>query len=159
MSRLSRVKGSRFEVEVAKKLSKWYYGNPNILRRVPLSGGWEGQRYGDVMLPPHLVGKVKPFPFYVECKHRRDLKVVHLFKPKSLLYKTFLQTCSHAVQAQKVALLVFKPQNGFPLVMTTSVTVEKLSFDFYFLCGVCITITLEELLRKPAELFLKGKNP
>lgn len=66
MSKNSKQKGNRYELKIAKEISKWWGAD---FHRVPASGGlgW-GQDMrvaGDIVAPPNV-----PFPFVLELKNR-----------------------------------------------------------------------------------------
>lgn len=62
MGRNGRVKGSRFELEIAKQLSEWW-GEAESFRRTPLSGAWDKRAAGDLVTPDE-------FPFTAEMKNQ-----------------------------------------------------------------------------------------
>jgi hypothetical protein len=71
----SRNKGNSLELEVGKVFSMWLYGEPKVLTRTPLSGGWNGSKMGDISADPvRLMALKMPLPkLYVECKNREGL--------------------------------------------------------------------------------------
>lgn len=71
---MGRNKGNNLERETALILSLWIYGEPGILKRTPLSGGWASGKAGDVILDHELErkGYWQP-PIYVECRSYKDL--------------------------------------------------------------------------------------
>lgn len=69
----NKRKGSGFERDVAKMLSKWIYGDTNVLRRHPTSGSEKDFGSGaDIAL---FQPGFKPFNYYVEvkCGYKDDL--------------------------------------------------------------------------------------
>jgi len=86
MGAMSRNKGSRFELSVAKAFSARF--NREI-RRVPLSGG--------IVVKSDLYDpKDDSFPYFVECKHWATLRVGMLFNSDSFLYKVWRDTVKKA---------------------------------------------------------------
>ena len=71
----SRAKGNNLELDVAKVFSTWLYGQPDILKRTPLSGGWGSGKLGDITMDPAQAAELglKPPKMYVECKNREGL--------------------------------------------------------------------------------------
>jgi hypothetical protein len=57
----SRVKGSTFELAVAKAWAKW---SGEHVRRTPQSGGWSNAKFG---VTADLVCDAKRWPFHIEC--------------------------------------------------------------------------------------------
>ncbi len=53
----------------------WLYGDPKVLTRTPLSGGWNGSKMGDISADPVRLMELKlQLPkLYVECKNREGL--------------------------------------------------------------------------------------
>ena len=78
MAKKSKVKGSVFERLVAKMIIT--AAGPGFDRsdcyRTPLSGGHEFAGASDLVISPRLR---KLFPFCVECKHRRNFRLEHVF--------------------------------------------------------------------------------
>lgn len=71
---MGRNKGNSHERETATILSLWIYGEPGIIKRTPLSGGWASGKAGDVILDHELERKGYKFPpIYVECRFYKDL--------------------------------------------------------------------------------------
>lgn len=74
---LSRRKGSEHERRIARLLSEWWYQDPTVLRRTPLSGGWS-KRHASAFDLIVAEGRAEEFPFGVECKFRESWNMDHL---------------------------------------------------------------------------------
>lgn len=109
----SKAKGNAFEREVAKKLATWYYDDVNALVRNASSGSLYTIRE-DSDLPPGDIVQEKyhehKFPYSVECKHYKELKLEHLLmgRVRSKLYKFWVQTCRDADKAGLLPLMIWK---------------------------------------------------
>ena len=109
MGMKSKRKGSNFERFLSRELSEWWYQDNSILRRVPLSGGWDAAALGDVMVPPAYIGKVPKFPFYVEARNREgwDFSELYDVDRNSALKKWWAETLTKAKVPKQIPLLVF----------------------------------------------------
>jgi len=108
MGKMSRNKGNNFERDIAKELATWWYGEAGILRRVPMSGGWDAAQLGDVMIPPAYIRVVPDFPFYVECRNREGWDLSELFDDVvGQLKKWWVESSAKATRIGKIPLLIF----------------------------------------------------
>jgi len=160
----SKAKGNNFEWEVARALGSWYYDNSEALIRMPTSGALA------TMLPAnreHLVGDVlqvvgEGFPFSVECKHHRDLPLVHLLfeRKTSKLYKFWKLIKREARKADKIPMLVFKSNFQEPLVVLPRLSVIDDNIESvggYILTPTFIVIKFKDMLETPIWLELLSR--
>lgn len=134
----SNQKGAAFEREVCKKLSKWITdGNrDDIFWRSAMSGGRatislkQGRQAiaqsGDICAIDSLGEKFLK-SFYVECKHRKDLNLPHLFtKKQGQITQAIFKAQDEAFEYNKHLFLVarqnfqsdllFISEDGIPLI-------------------------------------------
>lgn len=108
-----KSKGSRFERELAKTFSNWYFGDPDAIVRNATSGALSTTR-GNVGIPSGDLQQIKhhenPFPYSVEAKHHKEFKIEHLLfeRPRSKVYRAWVQCRRDALKDKKIPLLVFK---------------------------------------------------
>lgn len=114
--RASRNKGNAFERLVAKRILS-AVGDPYTSKdcyRTPLSGGHPMGDSGDLVISERLA---KVFPFTVECKHYRDLRLEEFLRPKkavSLRTRVWLQQAERCgVKQKRIPLLVFRTNHRY----------------------------------------------
>jgi hypothetical protein len=125
----SKSKGNRFERDIAKKLSIWYFQDPDALIRNPGSGSiatirsaQNGSKEAYMGIPAGDIMQIKrhdlPFPFSVEVKHHKVLVLEHLLfeKKNSLIYKFWRQCTRDAGISGKIPLMIFKENYKNPVV-------------------------------------------
>lgn len=128
----SREKGFRFEINMAKKFQAWWQ---TPVKRVPLSGayGAEWGLAGDLMfgrswlpealaeladVPPEMINKPPPFPYYVELKKRESWKLEHLLtSDKGPVKDWWVTAVSEAEIARQRPLLIVARNRVDPLVV------------------------------------------
>ena len=123
--KMAKRKGNKFEQEIAKSLCETYA--PESLagklidrpfRRTPVSGGFRRSNPADILCPPW-------FPFFIECKHRKDIDTAALLfnmfesKEKNYLVKLWKEERVKALPLKKELMIVFKKTMSNPLCMTT----------------------------------------
>jgi len=100
-----RKKGSKFERDIAKDVSKW---TGVEFRRTPMSGGWA--KTGDIT--PKDPKEMVDFPFNIECKNQQVFSSVMLIeasingelsKPMRAWWE---QTLGDSLKSKKIPLLV-----------------------------------------------------
>ena len=104
MGKMSRDKGAAYERKVAKIFGKHF---DRDLRRVPLSGGLDIKC--DIYDP-----KNDDFPFFIECKNRKDFRVTSLLQGEGPLFDIYTKC---ALDASGSHLLDKYVQSVFPLVV------------------------------------------
>jgi len=107
--RRAKQKGNKFELVVAKILTKWWGSQ---FRRTPQSGG--SQLATEWRLAGDIATKDKTWPFGVEAKNQEDWIVAHLFtSDKCKPWKWWDQAVRQCLEGDE-PLLVFK-RNNFPV--------------------------------------------
>lgn len=98
-----RRKGSKYELKIAKILSKW---SGLTLRRTPLSGGWAHQNpetAGDIVsITPGVV-----FPLVIECKNQEAWNWESILQGTSKPLADWWKQASDACPEGKFPLLIF----------------------------------------------------
>ena len=105
MSNKAKQKGSRYELEIAKKLTLELGVE---FKRTPLSGALDDIP-GDIWMPKDS----KAFPWTVECKHYKNIPWNNFLTAKSNpIYGFFDQAVRQAKLADKSPLVIFKQDRG-----------------------------------------------
>jgi hypothetical protein len=112
MGKMSRQKGARAELEVARLLEEWWGQTEQGCRfkRTPLSGGWASPDVrGEFGVAGDLVTTARHFPFAVEVKHREGWSERNLFLgKKSPVLGWWGEAVDEAKEMGKHPLLFFK---------------------------------------------------
>jgi len=160
VAKSSRRKGSSFERAICKELSAWYYGDTTILRRVPLSGGWDAAKAGDVMLPPAQAGKFPVFPYFVECRNRQSWSL-ELPGGRNILLQWLEETAMLAEKSNLIPLLIFTRPH-VPIYVSVfsnlleSVQVRSPEAEEFFVCiKNALVLSLDAFFR----CYGGGKDP
>jgi hypothetical protein len=120
------AKGGRFEILIAKKLTKWVTGKekPEIVWRSVSLGpkatmdrrrGGTIRKIGDlVAIDPK--GQWIEDTFFIECKHHKEANLMDLFelrptKSKSNVLNWWKKASGEALEARKEPFLIFKGNN------------------------------------------------
>lgn len=104
MGKLSKNKGSNYELKISKSFSSW---SGRSFYRTPGSGSWSSQRLGqnaqvgDIVAPEDLV-----FPFSVELKHHENVTLSNYMLSNGEVPSFFSQNVGDAVRAEKVPMLI-----------------------------------------------------
>jgi hypothetical protein len=109
---MGRDKGAGFELDVADKMSLWWFGVKRAIRRTPMSGGWSKTKAA-----ADLISELDPFPFSVECKHNKSWTFLDLFNPTLGELGSFWTQCKKQRPPNTIALLVFRGNFGKTYVM------------------------------------------
>lgn len=119
----SRAKGNNLELDVAKVFSTWLYGQPDILKRTPLSGGWGSGKLGDITMDPAqaVEHRLVPPNIYVECKNREGVMDESFWRylstgSPSTIGDWVLDTQAKAEKLRALAFLVLKGRATEPFV-------------------------------------------
>jgi len=111
MGKMSRQKGARFEVEVAKQFTEWTGMN---VRRTPRSGAYGGENWksltGDLMFD-------HDWPYVVELKNRESWKLEDVFAGKGEVWEWWTKLREEATVAKKKPMLIIKKNRVEPMVM------------------------------------------
>lgn len=120
--RANRTKGMVFERKVATMLGE---ALEMKLRRTPLSGGWAEKEIGDVI--PDDMAEYKKFPFYVECRNRKNWSWKQIFNAEGPVFDWYEETLSKACTVSKSPVLVFtKPyEDTYVMVPDKADTLQK----------------------------------
>lgn len=113
--RMSKRKGSNFELTCCKLLKDWWGGD---FKRVPLSGGWDKSvMTGDIFrtLPDGNIDN--NFPFSIECKKQEGWTFTQLFKQTGPVRTWWKQCSEEALIRNRAPILIFAKNNCNPLVM------------------------------------------
>lgn len=94
----SKAKGGAAERDVMARLKDWY---PGDWRRKPFC-----QKGSDLITPDN-------FPWSVEVKHDKQLKLSHLWKPTKFLQACWEQTIEQAFDDNKKPLLIMKIEGAW----------------------------------------------
>ena len=117
--RMSKRKGSKFELRVAKMVKDHWDVE---LVRTPLSGGWGKMRTkGDLVHNPETHPS---FPFYFECRNREGWTLDQVIQGTGQVAEWWMETRLVARDEGKIPLLVFT-RNFNPIY----VRVERLFLD------------------------------
>ena len=101
VGRMSKRKGSRFELNLAKQLDLFWKVPKGTFRRCPLSGGFDARFSGDLIVP-------NDFPCLIEAKDRESWHFNELFKEgKGKLLDWWLEQEKICSRQNKLALLIF----------------------------------------------------
>lgn len=127
----SQKKGAAFEREIARDLNATYEGAESLklniksrkFRRTPLSGGFRDEWSGDILVPDY-------FPFFVECKHRKDIGPASslfgfLQMEQNVILQIWRSEESKARKQQRDLLLIFKRTSCVPLVMVRTEILQR----------------------------------
>ena len=121
-------KGSRFEIQICRKLSKWITGTekPEIFWRSAASGAkattdrkknQKTKMHGDIMsIDPE--GEWFTKFFFVECKYYKDLRFEDMINKTGALWGFWKKCSKEADEAGLVPLLIFKRNNAKIFMMT-----------------------------------------
>ena len=104
----SKAKGSAFELAVVKlirKAVKRKFPSESICYRTPRSGGHYIIGGADIIIGPELR---KIFPFAVECKHRKTIKLHKLFKVSKETKEFLKQSIENTYESDDYPLLVIR---------------------------------------------------
>lgn len=124
-----KQKGNKFEREVAKKLGKLFYNNEQALIRTPTSGA-QGN-CGDITINEkvyaNLFENTRPvleklpggrFPFIIENKHHKDIKLASfIFERKGPLEKIWQTVRKEAEKNKKYPILIVKSNRSIPYLI------------------------------------------
>jgi hypothetical protein len=109
----AKVKGSGYELKIAKLFSPWWGGQ---FHRVPGSGslhwGDDNRVAGDIAAPQGL-----DFPFVVECKKHEGWTMDHVLLNIGDPFKWWGQVVTDARRVRKVPLLIFSRNRAKDYVM------------------------------------------
>jgi len=118
-----KAKGNAFERTIAKKLSKWIYGDEYILGRDPTSGArgtvlGKGQVFvGDIIpvkqLPLEWKGQ---FPFVFECKTGYKALMPNL-NQQNIIHKWVKKLIKERVNEQQTPILIVRFLRQKPLMI------------------------------------------
>jgi len=121
VGKASKRKGSKFEIDICRALTKWVTGKekPEIFWRSSLSGGRatvaarkgiQSNALGDISAIDAR-GDFFVKAFFVECKSYRAINFSFILEERGLLLKWWLWTKKQADKAGRIPVVVFK-QNG-----------------------------------------------
>jgi len=157
----SKAKGSNFERDISKTLTKWWtgLGFKGEFYRTPTSGGlrWKAREdtVGDLCAP-------EDFAFTIECKCREDWDFKDIFNwtPDGLIAKWWKQSCDEALRANKMPLLVIKKNYVQPIVFIRANDVYYYNFRRIAWLNYANTINiyiipLEDFLRNAPSALVK----
>lgn len=170
-------KGSKFEREIAKRLSIWITGNPEtepLIWRNAGSGSVhtigikkrgiaQKNMAGDLIaIDPRanfLLDKIS-----IECKNGyKSASIFSLFKDSKsdILKKFWEQACRDAFEAEKIPWLIFKPLGNQPLLgLPISFANKILDYNNYLQCvKIKFNSELSELVLIKLEEFLNNITP
>ena len=121
-------KGSEFEREICRKLTKWLFGyeKPEKFWRTSASGakatmamrrGQATKMHGDIM----SIDREAEFftnHFYLECRFYQDVDILDMLSAQGLVYKWWFDDCVEKARAcNKVPMLIFKKNRSKVYVM------------------------------------------
>ncbi len=165
MSMKSRRKGASWELEVAKRIGKWWGGT---FRRTPMSGGWhKGGADGKGKLKGDLVQMDGPdFPFCVECKATEDWSLdMFLRNPDTSYLAAYLrQAWTGAAVEGKLPMLIAKRNNKPAMVFIPAEAGGKcpcsmiLGFNLEGECQHVAVLLLDDLVALSPATFMPAKK-
>lgn len=162
----SKSKGSNFERQIAKTLSRYFFGVDDRLKRTPLSGGFSKSYKGDIfedlsvkISDDPVISNTPQWPFSVECKKQEvPLDIPSLLSDNSVFWK-FWDQCSSQIkgtpEAGKIPMLIFSKNNIKPMVCLPAEILMSISLvpkNFIETKNVVI-FKLEDFLKIPPEQF------
>ncbi len=124
---MGRDKGSTFELDVADKLSIWWYRAKKVLRRTPMSGGWSKTAAAGDLISEFP----NSWPFGIECKHNKSWSWNDLFNPSLGEIGSFWNQCVTECESGKIPVLVFRGNYGktYVMVRTTDFNISESKLD------------------------------
>ena len=144
MATKSKAKGNAFEIKLAKSLSTWMFGSPNILWRDSTSGGRKVIYNGDVI--PSQVDEYpwKTWPFLIEAKHGYKEFIPTLMNQDKVRF-WLNKLLSERTEKQFIPILIAKFHNSRMTMFITNLllnaycdiclkqfsTSDNLWYDFY----------------------------
>lgn len=96
-------KGKAFERLVGKVLGEWWQNKS--FRRTPISGGWDKDALGDLVVPAE-------FPFLVECKKHRNWSLEAVVCNRGLFRQWWGKISREAESVGKSPLLIMCRDRG-----------------------------------------------
>ncbi|AMQ66633.1 RusA-like Holliday junction resolvase [Bacillus phage Shbh1] len=148
MGKMSRNKGSAYELKVAKLLTDWW--GEGKFSRVPASGGlhWAGDQRvaGDIVPPVHA-----NFPFVVECKKREGWTLDNVLLGTGEVKDWWRQVVMDARRIDKVPILFFSRNRAKDYIMLPYTS--NLYLDLSSVGQVLRTEVVTENIREELEGF------
>lgn len=114
MGKKSKVKGSTYELKIAKLLTSWW--GAGTFNRAPASGalhwGRDQRVAGDIVAPPEA-----DFPFVIECKKREEWTMEHILLDIGQPKEWWAQVVTDARRVEKVPILIFSRNRAKDFIM------------------------------------------
>ena len=104
----SKSKGNRFELQVAKKLSKWFFNDETVLYRHESSGARKINYVGDII--PKDIEKFtwKKWPFIIEVKSGYKNNIPTFCGGRKLFNSWIIKLLSEKTEKQFIPILIFQ---------------------------------------------------
>ena len=164
-----KAKGNRFELYLARLLSKWWgqEDTDNLraeqlwFRRTPMSGGFEKRAASADLWA--VSDEAKNFPFALEAKFRQEWSWDKTLKgsAKDPVISYWKQACDSAISVGKEPLLVVKRNNADPYFIIRDNLLPNPMFKFRLVTtGEYLSVfTLEQwLLIQKSDCFFRKEN-
>src|SRR5574338_1536928 len=152
----SSRKGSKFERDIARDLSKWLGEEKTVFWRSASSGAAATQSKNKANASHYCGDLVSIAPvsqkfidtFYVELKHRKDIEAHKVFTRNGFLWNTWLHTVEQAKDFNKLPLLIARQSRWETLVMICETGMWKLHVYphvgyGYDMCGGAIIMSFK----------------
>lgn len=122
----ARNKGSSFEREVARLVSKLFFGKEEELKRTPRSGA-SPLIFGDCYYPADPLN----FPLIIECKKEEGWEFHHIFNDSSLIWSWWRQVyedftkCVKSTGRTRAPVVIFS-KNHYPVFILADSRIDGL---------------------------------
>ncbi len=104
MGKMSKTKGSRYELRMSKVLSEWWGAE---FHRTPNSGAWSSTHASDMQAGDIITPISAGFPFVVECKHHEGWTLENVIMNTGSHRDWWMQTVGDCIRVGKIPFLLF----------------------------------------------------
>lgn len=122
----ARNKGSSFERDIARLVSKLFFGTEEELKRTPRSGA-SPLIFGDCYYPAAPLD----FPLIIECKKEEGWEFHHIFSDSSLIWNWWRQVyedytqCLKTTGRERIPVVIFS-KNHYPVFILADSRIDGL---------------------------------
>ena len=107
MGKSQRVKGSSYELKIAKTLTKWANDPTISFSRTPNSGAWASTHHNnDVVAADIVAPSTADFPFSIELKHHETVGLETAFFSNKEMPQFWEQCIGDALRANLIPMLI-----------------------------------------------------
>jgi hypothetical protein len=139
---LSKKKGNKFELEVSKLISEWFYNDKTKLIRSPTSGAnlYKGDIIPNLEKNMDFFQSTRPirdemgiFPFVIECKNTQivDIDTFIFDDEKGFLNKVWNKTCKEAANNKAFPIVICKKNRSKIWMIAEFNTYNYLKADIF----------------------------